>query len=124
MFIDELLTPDSSRYWLAETYGERFRKGLTPDTFDKDILRRRLAEQGFTGEGPVPLVDAAVIKAMSEAYAVPYKMLTGKTLPTEHDPAAISKEISRQIKPFVPTQPNRFKSTLAKIIHSLTFLRK
>lgn len=100
MLIDEVHTPDSSRLWLAETYEDKFKNGLTPDTFDKDILRRWLAERGFKGEGLVPQVDAAIIDAMTEAYAVPYKMVTGKALSSQNDPDIITEEVSRHIKAF------------------------
>lgn len=85
MLIDEVHTPDSSRFWLAETYQERFNKGETPDTFDKEILRRWLAEQGFKGDGPVPRVDPSIIDAMEKAYIVPYIMITEKNLPKTFD---------------------------------------
>lgn len=83
MLIDEIHTPDSSRFWLAETYEEKFREGKNPDTFDKEILRRWLAEKGFKGDGPVPKVDSEIIDRMAEAYTVPYKMITGRDLPSE-----------------------------------------
>lgn len=81
MLIDEVHTPDSSRFWLSKTYQEKFMEGKTPETFDKDILRRWLAEHGFKGEGPIPLIDTAIIDQMSQAYTVPYTMFTGKKLP-------------------------------------------
>ncbi len=80
MLIDEVHTPDSSRYWLSDTYQKRFKSGETPDTFDKEILRRWLSENGFEGNGDVPKVDPKVIDQMSEAYKVPYKKLAGKKL--------------------------------------------
>jgi phosphoribosylaminoimidazole-succinocarboxamide synthase len=100
MLIDEVHTPDSSRLWLAETYGDKFKSGQTPDTFDKDILRRWLVEKGFKGEGLVPKVDTAIVDAMIEAYAVPYRMVTGKTLSSQDDPKIISEEVSYHIKAF------------------------
>ena len=39
----EVHTPDSSRYWLTDTYAEKFEKGTAPDTFDKDFVRRWVA---------------------------------------------------------------------------------
>jgi len=50
MLIDEVHTPDSSRYWLKKTYWERFEAGKDPQNFDKEILRRWLGDNGFTGE--------------------------------------------------------------------------
>jgi len=45
ILIDEIHTPDSSRYWIANTYEERFAKGETPDNIDKDILRQWYSER-------------------------------------------------------------------------------
>ena len=83
MLIDELHTPDSSRFWLKETYKQKFKAGENPESFDKEILRRWLAEKGFRGEGMVPLVDKNIIDQMSAAYKVPYKMITGQDLPEQ-----------------------------------------
>lgn len=94
MLIDEVHTPDSSRFWLADTYLEKFEAGQTPDTFDKEILRKWLAEKGFKGEGEVPVVDESVKRAMAEAYAVPYNLITMRDLPTPtSDPQAIRDAI-------------------------------
>ena len=83
MLIDEIHTPDSSGYWLYQTYEQRLAEGKNPDTYDKDILRRWLAENGFKGESPIPVIDPEIIKQMSKAYKVPYKMITGKQLPPQ-----------------------------------------
>lgn len=80
MIIDELHTSDSSRIWLKLTYKERFNKGENPDTYDKEILRRWLAENGFRGEGTVPVVPQEVIGQMAGAYRMPYEMVTGNKL--------------------------------------------
>ncbi len=81
--IGELLTPDSSRFWLAETYKDRLESGENPEAFDNEILERWLAERGFKGEGPIPQVDPQTIRKMAESYAFLYRMLTGKNLPEE-----------------------------------------
>jgi len=83
MIIDEVHTPDSSRFWLSEFYDEEaIRRGdITPRSFDKEILRNWLSEQGFTGEGQIPTTTPEIIDRMAEAYTVPYKMITGKEVP-------------------------------------------
>ena len=53
-FIDEIHTPDSSRYWYADDYQARFDRGDEPRGLDKEYVRRTLAEQGYRGEGPPP----------------------------------------------------------------------
>ncbi len=82
MLIDEMHTPDSSRLWLADTYQSKFESGETPETFDKEILRRWLAEHGFKGNGPIPVIDTEIIDRMVEAYTAPYEMVTGEKLPS------------------------------------------
>ena len=47
-FIDEIHTPDSSRYWYADDYEERFARGEEPRGLDKEYVRRTLADQGYT----------------------------------------------------------------------------
>lgn len=100
MLIDEIHTPDSSRLWLSRTYQERLEKGENPETFDKEILRRWLADNGFRGEEGkrVPVVDPAVIDQMILAYEAPYPMITGKNLPeTPTDPLVIQREIQQAV---------------------------
>lgn len=100
MLIDEVFTPDSSRFWLDGTYEQRFREGKDPESFDKEILRRWLAENGFRGEkgARVPVVDPAVIDQMALVYEKPYIMITGKYLPeTPTDPLALEREIQQAV---------------------------
>ncbi len=52
--IDEIHTPDSSRYWYAESYQGRFEAGEDPESFDKEHVRRWLKAEGYTGDGPSP----------------------------------------------------------------------
>lgn len=101
MVIDELYTPDSSRFWWEKTYKEKFEAGADPDSFDKEILRRWLAQRGFRGEGIVPVVDKDVIEQMAAAYKVPYEMITGQNLPEQKSD---SEEIKKIILEFTKTQ--------------------
>ncbi len=89
ILIDEAGTPDSSRFWRGTTYEERFQAGENPEGFDKEILRRFLAEHGFTNKTgeKVPVVPEAIVFQMRDAYAVPYRMLTKKESPqAENNP--------------------------------------
>jgi phosphoribosylaminoimidazole-succinocarboxamide synthase len=62
--IDEIHTPDSSRYWFANTYEQRMAEGKAPESFDKEYVRRWLADQGFRGDGAIPtLPDEVRIEA-------------------------------------------------------------
>lgn len=66
--IDEIHTPDSSRYWYAKSYAERFAEGLDPESFDKEYVRRFLAAQGFTGDGPIPVIPDEIRMEASRRY--------------------------------------------------------
>ncbi|MDO8599839.1 MAG: phosphoribosylaminoimidazolesuccinocarboxamide synthase [bacterium] len=81
MIIDELLTPDSSRFWLRETYQQKFEAGEVPDTFDKELLRGVLAKKGFNGQGSVPVLELSDILKLSDVYRQIYDTVTGRQLP-------------------------------------------
>ena len=75
--IDEIHTPDSSRFWLADTYQARFAQGLDPEPLDKDFVRRFYTEQGYRGDGePGPLPDEVRIGAALR-YIEAYERITG-----------------------------------------------
>jgi len=79
MLIDEVHTPDSSRYWKANTYKERFNAGNEPENFDKEFVRIAYAEKGYRGDGEIPSMPDELWVAASERYITIYEMLTGKT---------------------------------------------
>ena len=79
MLIDEVHTPDSSRYWKADTYEERFNAGTEPENFDKEFVRIAYAEKGYRGDGEIPSMPDELWAAASERYITIYEMLTGKS---------------------------------------------
>jgi phosphoribosylaminoimidazole-succinocarboxamide synthase len=91
--IDEIHTPDSSRYWFAESYAERFAKGLAPESFDKEYVRRFLADQGFSGDGDIPPIpDDVKVEAMRR-YIQACEQVTGATFePNLDDPGPRMKK--------------------------------
>jgi phosphoribosylaminoimidazole-succinocarboxamide synthase len=86
--IDEIHTPDSSRFWFADSYGDRFAEGEDPESFDKEYVRRYLAGVGFTGDGPVPPIPDEVRVEASRRYIEAYEKITGADfVPDLEDPA-------------------------------------
>jgi phosphoribosylaminoimidazole-succinocarboxamide synthase len=77
MLIDEMHTPDSSRYWIAETYEQRLAVGEEPESLDKEFVRRALVDAGYRGDGPPPVLGAAVWAATSRRYVDAYERITG-----------------------------------------------
>jgi len=88
MLIDELHTPDSSRFWRADTYEERLEAGLEPENFDKEFVRLWFAEQGYRGAGDPPPMPEELIVAASQRYQRLFEMLTGR----EFEPAPYPAE--------------------------------
>jgi phosphoribosylaminoimidazole-succinocarboxamide synthase len=78
VLIDEVHTPDSSRFWKADTYEERFKAGEDPENFDKEFVRLEYAKQGYRGDGTPPVLPAELWAAASERYITIYELLTGK----------------------------------------------
>lgn len=76
--IDEIHTPDSSRFWIKKTYKERIAKGLEPENFDKEFLRLWYAERGYKGDGKPPKMSEDLIVQTSQRYIAIYEKLTGQ----------------------------------------------
>lgn len=74
--IDELLTPDSSRFWEATRYAP----GKSQPSFDKQFLRDWLTESGWDREPPAPALPQEVAEATAAKYREAYERLTGRSL--------------------------------------------
>jgi len=87
--IDEIHTPDSSRYWYAESYTERFARGDKPESFDKEYVRRWLADQGFKGDGDIPTIPDDVKVEAVRRYIEACETVVGETFePNLDEPIA------------------------------------
>ncbi len=84
LLIDEVHTPDSSRFWAADSLAERLAAGQTPESFDKEPVRLALRAMGYTGDGPPPELPADVVAETSARYVTLYEALTG----TRFEPGA------------------------------------
>ncbi|WP_257460482.1 phosphoribosylaminoimidazolesuccinocarboxamide synthase [Archangium lipolyticum] len=79
--IDEIHTPDSSRYWVADEYEARFSKGEDQRMLDKENIRQWLIrERGFQGHGTPPAIPDEVRVSLAEKYIAAYERITGTTL--------------------------------------------
>jgi len=77
LLIDEMHTPDSSRWWMTDSYEQRLATGEEPESLDKEVVRRAFADIGYKGDGPVPQVPAEVWSATTARYILAYERLTG-----------------------------------------------
>ncbi|HEV2037787.1 MAG TPA: phosphoribosylaminoimidazolesuccinocarboxamide synthase [Candidatus Eremiobacteraceae bacterium] len=76
ILIDEVLTPDSSRYWDAATY----RVGTSPDSYDKQFIRDWLTRSGWDKESDPPQLPGDVVAQSRDRYLTAYQRLVGKPL--------------------------------------------
>ncbi len=76
--IDEIHTPDSSRFWIANTYQKRFEKDLEPENFDKEFFRLWYSEKGYRGDGKPPKMSNDLIVQTAQRYISIYEKITGK----------------------------------------------
>ncbi len=82
--IDEVHTPDSSRYWLAESY----QPGQKPENYDKEYLREWFAALGYRGEGEPPTMPQEFIAQVAGRYISVYERLTGQAFIPGESPVA------------------------------------
>ncbi len=78
ILIDEIHTPDSSRFWIADSYKERFENDLEPENFDKEFIRLWYAEKGYRGDGKPPKMSEDLIIQTAQRYIGVYEKLTGQ----------------------------------------------
>ena len=76
ILIDEVFTPDSSRFWPKDEY----KPGSSPPSFDKQYVRDYLSDIGWNKEPPAPELPAEVIRQTSEKYLEAYRLIVGREL--------------------------------------------
>lgn len=93
ILIDEIHTPDSSRYWIKDTY----RQQPEPDNFDKEFLRLWFKSQGYGGDGVAPTMPDEFVVEVAQRYIKAYEILTGETFVPGQLPA--DERIVRALAP-------------------------
>ncbi|MDQ8730113.1 phosphoribosylaminoimidazolesuccinocarboxamide synthase [Bradyrhizobium sp. LHD-71] len=98
---DEVHTPDSSRYWLQDTYAAKFEAGEAPDTFDKDFVRRWVVSQCDPYKDPIPPIPQEVILQAAAIYLNAYEMITGARFPLPDPSTAPLARVRENLKKYV-----------------------
>lgn len=103
--IDEIHTPDSSRYFIAENYQERFDKGENQKQLSKEFVREWLMQNGFQGQHgqKVPEMSAAYVQEVSERYIELFEKVTGQSF-IKADEGDTLKRIKSNILGFLKEQ--------------------
>ena len=86
--IDEVHTPDSSRYWRESNLKQRLAAGLEPENLDKEVIRLDYAARGYRGDGEPPPLDSELASRAAHVYAEAFELLTGTSLSPATYPAA------------------------------------
>ncbi|MDX8482095.1 phosphoribosylaminoimidazolesuccinocarboxamide synthase [Mesorhizobium sp. VK24D] len=97
---DEIHTPDSSRYWLAESYEESFKKGERPRSFDKDFIRAWVTARCDPYKDPIPEIPAELIEQTSRVYIQAYEAITGKVFVPDLSGATVLDRIRKNLEPY------------------------
>jgi phosphoribosylaminoimidazole-succinocarboxamide synthase len=83
--IDEIHTPDSSRYWRTDGYEQALAAGDSPAAIDKEFVRLWLGEQGYRGEGKPPALPLEVRVTAAERYIAAFEQISGQTFKADFE---------------------------------------
>ena len=84
--IDEIHTPDSSRYWYADRYEQAMSAGSNPPALDKEYVRLWLGEHGYKGDGPPPALPTHVRCEAARRYIEAFEQVTGQPFEANTEP--------------------------------------
>ena len=93
---DEIHTPDSSRYWIKDSYAERHGRGEEPESLDKEFLRLWLREKGISDDN-IPKLDDEIRLQVAERYIDLFERVTGQPFNAEFDEGPIKDRIQARI---------------------------
>lgn len=97
---DEIHTPDSSRYWIAESYPESFATGGRPKSFDKDFVRAWVTERCDPYKDPIPTIPDALIEQTSKVYIEAYETITGERFEPDLRGATVLDRVRDNLTPY------------------------
>jgi phosphoribosylaminoimidazole-succinocarboxamide synthase len=97
---DEIHTPDSSRYWFADSYPASFAAGARPRSFDKDFVRSWVAERCDPYKDPIPAIPDEMIAATTDVYVRAFEMITGKAFEKPAEGESVAARIRRNLAQF------------------------
>ncbi|MCD8287948.1 MAG: phosphoribosylaminoimidazolesuccinocarboxamide synthase [Porphyromonadaceae bacterium] len=100
--MDEIHTPDSSRYFYSEGYEERFAKGEPQKQLSKEFVREWLMENGFQGKAgqQVPAMTEAIVTSISDRYIELYEHIVGETF-VKADTSNVAARIEKNVTDFL-----------------------
>jgi phosphoribosylaminoimidazole-succinocarboxamide synthase len=97
---DEIHTPDSSRFWLRQSYADRFARGEAPESFDKDFVRSWVAQRCDPYKDPIPEIPAELIFDTALVYVRAFETITGQNFEPPAIDEPIIDRIRRNLRPY------------------------
>ena len=97
--MDEIHTPDSSRYFYSEGYQERFEKGEAQKQLSKEFVREWLMDNGFQGKAgqKVPEMTDEIVKSISDRYIELYENIVGEKFQKSEDLSSLNRRIENNV---------------------------
>lgn len=100
MLADEIHTPDSSRYWIADTYAEDFAAGRRPKSFDKDFIRAWVGERCDPYKDAIPAIPDSLIEETSAVYIKAFETITGQPFAADLTGATPLERVRANLAPY------------------------
>ena len=97
---DEIHTPDSSRYWRAASWPERFAAGEKPESFDKDFVRSWVASRCDPYHDPIPDIPPELLVATAAVYIEAFELITGQSFDPPPETGLVLDRIRANLAPF------------------------
>jgi len=98
---DEIHTPDSSRYWRADSYQARFAAGERPESFDKDFVRNWVAARCDPYRDAIPAIPEDLVLATAAVYIQAFETITGQTFHLPDDTGPVLDRIRANLAPLL-----------------------
>jgi len=97
---DEIHTPDSSRFWISDTYAERHARGEEPESLDKEFLRLWLRDKGISDDN-IPELDDEIRVQVAERYIDLFQRVTGTDFDAELGATPVLQRIEERIAEYI-----------------------
>jgi phosphoribosylaminoimidazole-succinocarboxamide synthase len=98
---DEIHTPDSSRYWIHDTYEARFASGKAPESLDKDFVRRWVMARCDPYRDPVPDIPSDIVLEAARLYIEAFVTITGKSFEFPAPDVPVLERIRRNLARYI-----------------------
>lgn len=102
---DEIHTPDSSRYWIADSYDAAFDTGARPKSFDKDFVRAWVVERCDPYKDDLPPIPNELIEETAAVYRMAFEMITGQTFVTATTDGPVLDRVRQNLQGYFPQEP-------------------